>query len=222
MKNAEIKVGDTLNHETHGDVKVIKVTKRQVTVSNAEDEILKVKAAELSRAVAEGDTKQSATNKAEAAESADTEGLDEDAPEDGTSMKNQMNRFRVNYVDTVSHSGNKSQSNGDEVALTLAGLSGAQVCKVAMECIEGLDDDLIEKYEHLNEGQRRMNAGNRIRAAVTRDEPTANMAEVKASAGNFHAVNKDAAKARADEATAEKAQAELAKKDAKEESKASA
>jgi hypothetical protein len=196
MKNAEIEVGQTLLHAEHGEVEVVKVTKRTVTIMGADIGEIKVKAAtlELTEA-AVADLADVA--EAEPADVADGEELDEDAPADGTSMKEQMNRFRVGYVDTVSHSGNKSQSNGDLVAIALAGLSGEQVCRVAMTVIPGLEVDLVEKYEHLNEGQRRMNSGNRIRAAVKREENPVAIEDVQKACADFAKGNQEAAATRA-------------------------
>ena len=53
-----------------------------------------------------------------------------------------------------------------------------RVAEVALGFPKG---ELAKRYESLNRGQRRMNAGNRIRAAVKREALTE--AEIKAAIG---------------------------------------
>lgn len=97
--------------------------------------------------------------------------LDEDDNEKPT-MAGQLKRYREGYVPTTAYSGRKSLNNGDDLATEMAGLTPVQVCSAA-ERICGLETgELVAKYENLNPGQQRMNAGNRIRAAVKREDVT--------------------------------------------------
>lgn len=73
------------------------------------------------------------------------------------------------YVQTVAASGARSLNNGDTVAQSLAGATLDEVKKVASSI--GVED--VDKYDHLNPGQARMNLGNRIRGALNKDESLA-------------------------------------------------
>lgn len=74
------------------------------------------------------------------------------------------------YKPTTSYTGRKSLSIGDTVANFLDGMSPEEVLQAA-ERILGLEEnELTEKYAHLNPGQQRMNGGNRIRAALKRGD----------------------------------------------------
>lgn len=87
-------------------------------------------------------------------------------------MSSTLLQYRPVYVPTVSYSGNASLDNGDEVAALLRGLSPDETCALA-DAVFGVDPGHHwEKWQHLNAGQRRMNAGNRIRAVVRRGECT--------------------------------------------------
>ena len=75
-----------------------------------------------------------------------------------------------NYTSSRSASGAKSQHSGDAVAIAIAGFSVDQVFAVLV-ALSGKDSDitaesLAAKYGHLNVGQQRMTAGNRIRGLV--------------------------------------------------------
>lgn len=95
----------------------------------------------------------------------------------GRGMSATLLKYRASYVDTVSSSNRPSLHNGDVVAKFLAGQDPA-IVMAAAERILGLDAGfLIAKYASLNPGQQRMNAGNRIRAALKRGDITA--AELK-------------------------------------------
>ncbi len=84
----------------------------------------------------------------------------------------QLARYKGGYEATVSSSGNASLHNGDDVALTLSGTTPAAIVTAA-ELLLGLEaGSLTERYANLNEGQRRMNAGNRIRGAHKRGDVT--------------------------------------------------
>jgi len=82
-----------------------------------------------------------------------------------------------NYESVTSASGTKSMHNGDEVASALQEIDIHGVRHVVQEV--GIVDDKtpLDKYDHLNVGQQRMNWGNRIRAFVKKDD--GNMAKLK-------------------------------------------
>lgn len=85
-------------------------------------------------------------------------------------MKDQMNAYRAGYTESVSASGNKSLHNGDDTATTLAGMEPQAVVALA-EAVLGMEaGELWTKYQNLNKGQQRMNAGNRIRNAIKRGD----------------------------------------------------
>lgn len=98
---------------------------------------------------------------------------DDDENEDGSrKMASTLNRYRAGYTDTVSCSSRLSKNNGDDVAVMLAGAEPLAVIWAA-ERLLGLESgELATKYAHLNPGQKRMNAGNRIRAAIKRGDAT--------------------------------------------------
>lgn len=114
-----------------------------------------------------------------------------------------------NYVKTHSASGSASLNNGDSVAKALDGATIDEVKVIAGNM--GVDD--VNKYDHLNVGQRRMNLGNRIRGIINKmekdKEGSGDAKMTKASATVRKAVAK-----RADVAAKEaaKAEAEAAKK----------
>ena len=87
-------------------------------------------------------------------------------------MKTQLDQYRAGYQDTVSASGNKSLHNGDGVASKLAGMEPRDVVAMAERLLELEEGSLWAKYQNLNKGQQRMNAGNRIRNAVKRGDIT--------------------------------------------------
>ncbi len=66
------------------------------------------------------------------------------------------------YTSARSSSGAKSKHNGSPVAIALQGMNIDEVKEVA----DSLDIDDVNRYDHLNIGQQRMNTGNRIRGRV--------------------------------------------------------
>ena len=92
-------------------------------------------------------------------------------------MKAQLDMYRGGYQDTVSASGNKSLHNGDGVASKLAGMEPRDVVAMAERLLDMAEGSLWTKYQNLNKGQQRMNAGNRIRNAVKRGDITAEQVE---------------------------------------------
>jgi hypothetical protein len=90
-------------------------------------------------------------------------------------MAEQLRKYRHNYHVSAGPNG-KSLNNGDELARYLEGKDWRQVCELADQVLDVELGFHATKYERLNVGQRRMNAGNRIRAAVKRGDwnvPTA-------------------------------------------------
>ena len=93
---------------------------------------------------------------------------DEDEPQP-RGMAKTLNRYRDNYEPHLTPQGKKSLSNGDWLAQQLAGLTPAEVLSVGGRVL-GLD--VRGLYGHLNPGQQRMNVGNRLRAAIKKEEYT--------------------------------------------------
>ena len=98
------------------------------------------------------------------------DGSDEDSTDEAKphpslaqAIKERRDRYQVHVVN-----GKKSVNNGDAVALALAPLDPDQVVELAERLLfpDEPSGSLAARYSHLNPGQRRMNAGNRIRAAV--------------------------------------------------------
>ena len=87
-------------------------------------------------------------------------------------MADTLRKARERYVKVKSAAGKNSMDNGDLVAKLLRDHGPAEVVALA-ERLLGLDcGELAEKYALLNPGQKRMNAGNRIRGAIKRGEIT--------------------------------------------------
>lgn len=96
----------------------------------------------------------------------------EAAEEHSSAMSNTLQKYRPDYVKTTSYSGSASLDNGDDVAALLRGLSPDETCAVADAAFNLPEFSHWERWQHLNPGSRRMNAGNRIRAAVRRGDLT--------------------------------------------------
>jgi len=88
------------------------------------------------------------------------------------SMSRTLNKYRTGYEPTVAYSGRVSLNTGDDVAVLLAGLAPDAVIRVAEQLLGLEDGELMTRYAGLNPGQRRMNGGNRIRAAIKRGDAT--------------------------------------------------
>jgi hypothetical protein len=82
-------------------------------------------------------------------------------------MGNHIARYRERYSRSVAASGAKSLNNGDDLAGYLEMKTAKEVCSLADEFtpIKG-GQTHYARYERLNEGQRRMNSGNKLRAAI--------------------------------------------------------
>lgn len=95
-----------------------------------------------------------------------------DTEESTVGMSNTLIKYRPGYTKTTSYNGSASLDNDDEVAELLRGLSPDETCAVA-DVIMGTEPMFhVEKYQSLNPGSRRMNAGNRIRGAIRRGDKT--------------------------------------------------
>ena len=89
---------------------------------------------------------------------------------------------REKYTTTRTAAGTKSLSNGDQVALALAGLTTEEVYEVADAFIG--ENEFKTKYAHLNGGMQRMNLGNRIRGHINAiDKANAKDAEKRKAEG---------------------------------------
>lgn len=87
-------------------------------------------------------------------------------------MSKILRKYAVGYEPSISVSGRKSLNTGDDVAHMLSGAEPFMVVKIAERALGLEAGELWAKYEHLNRGQQRMNAGNRLRAAIKRGDIT--------------------------------------------------
>lgn len=91
-------------------------------------------------------------------------------------MADVLRAARVAYTVTKAYSGKASLNNGDSLAKALAGKTPDQAMAASEAVHETFDPanvpDLKAKYGKLNAGQKRMNSGNRIRAAIKRGDIT--------------------------------------------------
>jgi hypothetical protein len=79
-------------------------------------------------------------------------------------MHQHLNKYKPHYAFVSSARGNPSLCNGDPVAVALASKTPEEVVTLAMRLLGR--PELKEKYQHLNNGQQRMNCGNLLRTAV--------------------------------------------------------
>ena len=85
-------------------------------------------------------------------------------------LSSRMKGYRRFYSRShLTKNGEKSVSNGDDVALALEHLDPDEVCVLADQLLP-LPVPHAVKYERLNPGHRRMCAGNRLRSAVNRGD----------------------------------------------------
>ena len=98
--------------------------------------------------------------------------MDEKEEQEVKSMSSTMLKYRKQYEPSLSASGRKSLNSGDEIAHLLSGLEPRAVISAAERLLDLKTNELWDKYSSLNQGQQRMNAGNRIRGAVKRGEAT--------------------------------------------------
>ena len=103
----------------------------------------------------------------------DEQANDDDDEDDGVDpkrMAEKLKRARARYEPTVAYTGRLSSNTGDELSIFLAGMAPIDVCYLAdLVCIDETGPIALfhwSKYEHLNPGSIRMNAGNKIRSRV--------------------------------------------------------
>lgn len=93
---------------------------------------------------------------------------EEQAPK--RTMAETLQRYRGSYVACTSPTGRSSLRKNDQIAKLLEGQPPEAVVAIAERALGLEAGELWAKYEKLNPGQQRMNAGNRIRAAVKRGD----------------------------------------------------
>ena len=96
-----------------------------------------------------------------------------DAPtrKEKRSMAETLRKHRGKYAHTDGYNG-VSINNGDDTAQMLRMCEPDRVVRVAEIVLDLEKGSLAERYAKLNNGQRRMNAGNRIRAALKKKTVT--------------------------------------------------
>ena len=104
----------------------------------------------------------------------------------GRSQAATLAKYRPSYKNTTASSGHKSKNNGDPIALALAGQTPEATLAAAEELLDLGKGFLVEKYGNLNEGQRRMNSGNRIRNASKKGKIT--LAQIEQAIAKFAAI----------------------------------
>ena len=100
------------------------------------------------------------------------EEIAEQLNEDGgiSNLAKQMAKYRATYKRGVTANGDKSLHNGDALARYLEMRTPEEVCQLADEVCGEVNGFHEAKYERLNNGQKRMNAGNRIRNKIKQGE----------------------------------------------------
>lgn len=91
---------------------------------------------------------------------------EQEAEEENYAMSKHLAKYRERYQKSVAASGAKSLNNGDELAKFLEMKTGKEVCELADKFVPLEGQTHFERYERLNEGQKRMNSGNKLRAAL--------------------------------------------------------
>jgi len=100
--------------------------------------------------------------------------VDVEENEDGSGkMSKTLQKYSEGYEPSICASGRKSLNTGDKIARLLAGLEPLAVIQAAESVLGMKSGELSERYESLNPGQQRMNAGNLIRSAFKRGEISA-------------------------------------------------
>ncbi len=94
-------------------------------------------------------------------------------------MSGTLKKYREGYTDSVTANGRKSKVCGDDLSFAMEAVLPTRAMAVAESLLELETGFLAAKYERLNEGQRKMNSVNRIRAAIKRADLT--IKDVKAA-----------------------------------------
>ncbi len=89
-----------------------------------------------------------------------------------STKSNTLKRYRPTYGKVVAYSGKASLSNGDAVAKFLEGADPAWVMAKTEELLGLGEGFLVTLYAERNPGAKRMNSGNRLRAALKRGDLT--------------------------------------------------
>ena len=89
---------------------------------------------------------------------------------DGSNQAKQLKKYRERYQLSVTYAGDKSLNNGDAVAKFLEQKTPDEVCRIADDVCGVEAGWHATKYQKLNLGSQRMNAGNKIRARVKKGE----------------------------------------------------
>lgn len=100
------------------------------------------------------------------------DGEDEDEEDDRQTMSQTLKKYSQMYIKAESYSGRKSLVSDNDLSAALAGLDPATVIYFAEKILDFPEGELLAKYAHLNPGQKRMTAGNRLRAAIKRGDIT--------------------------------------------------
>jgi hypothetical protein len=114
------------------------------------------------------------------AEEGDDEPDEEEEPDDDeggqSNLARTMKRYRAGYQDAVKVHTNgtttKTKIKGDELSRLLLDREPREVVFLAERALKLIPGTLVDKYAGLNPGQKRMNSGNRLRAAIKRGDLT--------------------------------------------------
>lgn len=95
------------------------------------------------------------------------EGEIDDEPEEteASKMAEALKKAREHYTKDKRPDGSATAHNGDLIAKELRWYEPLEVCELADRCLLCAPGYHAERYASLNPGQKRMNSGNRIRAA---------------------------------------------------------
>lgn len=85
-------------------------------------------------------------------------------------MAEALRKARVRYVKDRRPTGAATAHNGDLIARELRDYEPLEVCGLCDRCFDLPKGSTAAKYDHLNNGQKRMNAGNRIRSAYAKGD----------------------------------------------------
>jgi hypothetical protein len=101
----------------------------------------------------------------------ESSGIEEaEEEQDASPLARQMRKYRAGYTAGVNASGSKTLTTGDRLAEALLPLFPAGVCALADVVLQEAPGFHAARYAILNPGQQRMNAGNRIRAWLRKNE----------------------------------------------------
>lgn len=93
-------------------------------------------------------------------------------------MSAQLKSAKVDYVKTARPQGTASADNGDRIARALRPLQPNEVAALADKVCETETGYHLNRYQERNQGQVRMNSGNRIRNAYRNATSRGDMAEL--------------------------------------------